>query len=50
MELMGEFINIVKESEPGTIAYKWYKSVDHTGTLRLTIIERYVGRQVPSSV
>lgn len=42
MEIMGEFITIVKETEPDTIAYEWYKSVDHTGSLRLTIIEKYI--------
>lgn len=41
MEIMGELITIVKENEPDTIAYEWYKSLDHTGALRLTIIERY---------
>lgn len=47
---MGDLINIVKDNEPDTTAYEWYKSVDHTGAVRLTIIERYVDRAMPSNV
>lgn len=50
MEIMGDLINIVKDNEPDTTAYEWYKSVDHTGAVRLTIIERYVDRAMPSNV
>lgn len=49
MEILGELINLVEESEPDAIAYEWYKSVDDAGTLRLTIIERYIDRTVSGS-
>ena len=47
MEVLGELIAHVKNNEPDTIAYEWYKSVDEAGAPRVIVLEQYVGRASP---
>ncbi|MBE3046512.1 hypothetical protein IMZ48_29085 [Candidatus Bathyarchaeota archaeon] len=42
MEIVGDLISSVKENEPNTLRYEWYKSIDESGSPRVTVIEKYV--------
>lgn len=44
IEVAEELISYVKDNEPGTLTYEWYKTVDEAGAVRLTVFEKCVGR------
>ena len=50
LEVVQDLIASVKTSEPGTLRYEWYKSVDNTGGHRLTVVEKCVTSKPPKRV
>ncbi|KAL2111158.1 hypothetical protein VUR80DRAFT_206 [Thermomyces stellatus] len=45
IEVAEELISYVKDNEPGTLTYEWYKTVDEAGAVRLTVFEKYSSKE-----